>query len=72
MITNKKKIFGFVCTSKNKVIFKGNYEGNINNMESAGIERGLTNLKQVINNKKLIISHDHDGQTSGIIKRRID
>ena len=66
------KFIGFECTSKSKRIFKGNYEGNSNNMESAGIERGLTNLKPIIKNKKLTISHDHDGQTSGIIKRRVD
>ena len=58
----QKKFVGFECTSKSKgVIFKGNYEGCSNNKESASIERGLTNLKPMIKNKKLTISHDLDG-----------
>lgn len=41
-------------------------------METAIIERGLTDLKPVIKDKKINLTHDHDGRTSGIVKRRID
>ena len=41
-------------------------------METAGIEKGLTNLKPIIKDKMVDIAHGHDGKTSWIIKRRID
>lgn len=50
----------------------GNYEGFSSNMETAIIERGLTDLKPIIKDKKINLAHDHDGKTSGIVKRRID
>lgn len=66
------KVVHFENISRNKGIFGGNYEGASSNMETAGIERGLTNLKPIIKDKMVNIAHDHDGKTSGIIKRRTD